>query len=457
MLDSHTRSILCQVRDEARRAGIQASLVLHREHSHLLRLGNSSVSLNTTETLTRLKVRVVEGLREATHTWLGEVSDASQVRDALDVAVRKAREAPERDFEPLLERVEETITQEDQVDPALAALDGVSKVAGYEAIMRALGSGYVYSGAWSSGVAETFIVATPTDHEAYHCCTDFQFSLVLKHPVEEWELRTDQTGWRAMDFRPERSVAEMQKLLPTYERAKGVRLEPGRYTVLLGPAALADVVGLALWTGFNGRIYEEKQGWTSGFGLGDQVCQTPLSIVDDPQDPDTFRYAFDMAGTPRRRFPLLEEGRLAGIMYDIETAAKYRKPLTGHTTQTPSIVLTGGSGPADPRSVLEGRERVLWIPAFHYTHVPNRSKGIFTGSSRFSAVVVERGEVVAPLFSSRVTDSFQTVFNHVAVMAKDRVSVNVSDTYGQRAAVAWSMPRYALVEELAITDSADSF
>lgn len=457
MVDTQTHEILTRVTDEARQKGIEASFLLHRERSHLLRIGNSSVSLNTTETLTRLKARVVEGRREATHTYLGELRGMDDARRALDTAVAKVREAPERDFTPLLERVEAPIVQEEQYDPALVELDGVSKSAAYARIMREIGSSVTYSGAWSSGATETYLLSTASRAEAYHRCTDQQFSVVLKHPAAEWELRSDETGWRVVDFSAERAIAEIRRVKPVYERAAGIKLEPGPYTVLFGPEAMAEILSVALWTGFYGRMYEEKQGWTAHHSIGDQVFGRNVSIIDDPDDADTFRYAFDLGGVRRRRYPLVENGRIAGFMYDIETAAKYGRPLTGHTTQTTSIVLETGDGPADPLEAVADRERVLWIPALHYMNVPSRAKGLFTGSSRFSAVLVERGEIVAPLFSSRVTESFRNVFNNLAVLAPERVSVNLSDTYGRRAPVAWSIPRYAVAEGIHITDSADSF
>ncbi|MCU0610407.1 MAG: metallopeptidase TldD-related protein [Candidatus Eisenbacteria bacterium] len=457
MLDAQTREILRDATDRARRRGIQASLLLHRERSHLLRLGNSSVSLNTTETLTRLKARVVDGCREATHTSLRELTSAQDALDTLEITVAKVREAPAREFEPILERVEEGVAQTGQYDPALAELDGTSKTEGYARIMRDIGPTPTYSGAWSSGATETYLISTATDDEAYHRCTDSQFSLVLKHPTQEWELRTDQSGWRVVDFSAERAVADIMRVLPVYQQREGIKVEPGTYTVLFGPQAMAEILGMALWTGFHGRMYEEKQGWTSHNAMGDTVFGANITVTDDPGDPDTFRYAFDLGGTKRRRYPLVERGCIAGLMYDIETAAKYKRPLTGHTTQTTSVVMDGGHGPDDALAAVVDRERVLWIPALHYMHVPSMAKGLFTGSSRFSAVVVERGKIVAPLFSSRVTESFQNLFNNLAVLAAERVSVNLSDTYGRRAPVAWSIPRYAVAEGVHITDSADSF
>ena len=100
---------------------------------------------------------------------------------------------------------------------------------------------------------------------------------------------------------------------------------------------------------------------------------------------------------------------------------------------------------------------VLSIPALHYMNVPNISEGLVTASSRFSATVMRGGQIAAPLLSSRVTDHFKSIFGNVVAVAPNSVSVNVSNTYGRRTPVASSVPAYVLVEDVKITDSADSF
>ncbi len=56
MLEERIRGLLAGARAEARRQGLNAELLFHRERSSLVRLGNSSVSLCTSETLSRLDV-----------------------------------------------------------------------------------------------------------------------------------------------------------------------------------------------------------------------------------------------------------------------------------------------------------------------------------------------------------------------------------------------------------------
>jgi predicted Zn-dependent protease len=280
---------------------------------------------------------------------------------------------------------------------------------------------------------------------------------VLKHPSSKWELTHQQTGWRASDFVVEKTTERIGRLLPTFEKNPGTSVEPGEYTVIFGAAAISEIVSMAAWTGLNGRGWEEKQSWTSKSSPGEMILGENISLVDDPGNPQTFMYGFDMCGRKRRIFPLIGDGELLNLMYDSGTAARYGKKPTGHDTGSPSLVMDTGFGPEDPLEAVLEMGRVLYIPALHYMNIPSRSKGIFTGSSRFNAVLVEDGRIVSPIFSSRVTDSFRNVLGNVSVLSSVPESVNGSNTYGRRTPVAMSVPSYMICTGVKITDSADSF
>jgi predicted Zn-dependent protease len=457
MLDEATRDAILKVRDEAAARGAAAVFRLHRERSHLLRLGNNSVSLNTSEQLTRLDVEVTHGRRQGSHTVLGHVAGAETVRAALDTAAAKAAVATEKDYEPLTGAVEAPVAHSGQHDPALAGLEPAVKADAYRQVMEKVGAHYNYSGSWSSGETELYVVTTANRNEAWQLCTDQHFTVVLKHPEQRWELQATGTGWRAEDLDVKRLIERLQTLLPVYEGQPGLRLEPGPYTVVLGAKALADIVAMAAWTGLGGRGWEEKQGWTSQHKVGDPILGANISLVDDPQNAQTFQNRFDMQGRRRDAFRLVTEGVLAGLMYDESAAAKYGREPTGHDLYGVSLTMLPGTGPANALEAVAEMDRVLVIPALHYTHIPNRAEGLFTGSSRFNAVLVERGRVVRPIHSSRITDTFGNVLGNVRTLSSATVSVNLSNTYGRRQPVAASVPAYAVVEGVKITDSAESF
>ncbi len=455
MLDETTRDAILRVRDEAADKGIDAFFVMHREKSHLMRIGNNSVSLNTSVDLTRLDVEVIDGRREGSYTVMGDITGPESVRSALDAAVEKASLSAPKDYDPISPAVQGNAEEMLQYDEALEEMDSRDKAVVYREIIEGSGKGLNHSGSWSSGSTEVLLACTGNGNLAWRIGTDQQFSCVLKHPKEKWELASFQTGWRAGDVKAGDTLAAFDRLLPVYKKP-GFRVEPGEYTVIFGSQALAEIVGMALGTGFGGRGYEEGMNWTCGSGVGDRILSEKVTLVDDPDDNDTFRFGFDMAGMTRSRFPLVERGVMKSLLYDLATAARYGRRPTPHHGSV-SVVMAPGDGPECPLEAVKKMGRVLFIPALHYTHIPNRSKGIFTGSSRFSAVLVEDGEMVRPIFSSRITDTFQNVLGNIAALAPWRASVNGSSTYGRRMPEAASVPGYMVSTGVRISDCAESF
>jgi predicted Zn-dependent protease len=457
MISDKIRKIFIQARKEAVKQKVQAHISYHSEKSHLMRIGNNSVSLNTSENLTRLDIKITIGKKQGSHTQMGEIASAEYVLEALKIAIDKARNSIDLDFTPLKDVIEENFIQKDQYDKNLEDLDPAFKMEAYKKIIETVGHQYNYSGSWSSGSTEHFFMTTENENSAYHIVTDQLFNIVLKHPEKKWELSSTQTGWKKSDFKAAKTIKEFQKLLPVYENHKGFKVKPGKYTVVLGSAAVAEVMEMALWTGFYGRTYEEKRGWTSKNKAGDKILGSNITLTDDPENPDTFMFGFDMSGKKRKNFVLCKDGKLKNIMYDTQTAAMYKKKPTGHNIGGSSIVIGTGKAEKSMLKAVKDLGTVLYIPALHYINLPNASKGIFTGSSRFNAVLIKNGKVVSPIFSSRITDNFQSVFGNVLLISSESVSFNGSNTYGRRSPVAMSVPSYMVCEKVKITDCADSF
>ena len=454
MMNESIKKMITEARDMARSKGIKASIHMHHENSHLMRIGNNSVSLNTSEELTRIDIEVIQERKKGTHTHLGELASAEELFKMILTVSEKASKSAEMDFEPVLTVIEKSIELETQYDAALDNLDPSVKEQVYSAIFRNVGEDYNYSGSWSSGGTETFSVTTANDNSVWHRLTDQQFMCVLKHPEKMWELASWQTGWKAGDVKAEATIEEFKNILPVYENQDGFKVEPGNYKVLLGSQSLGDLVGMTVWTGCAGRTYEMKMGWTSEKSIGDDVLHPSVTVLDDPSNENIFSEPLSDSGMLTKTLPMIDKGKFAGLLYDRNTASKYKKEATPNAG---CLAMQPGEGLADFLEAVKGEGRVLYIPAIHYMNMPNMSKGIFTGSSRFSAVLIEDGKIVSPIFSSRVTDQFENIFGNVLAISSETISVNTSNTYGRRAPSAVSVPTWMLVDDVKITDCADSF
>ncbi len=447
-----------EVRDYAAKNGINASFHLHIENSHLMRIGNSSVSLNTSENLFRLQIEVLDGKKIGNHTRMGMIDSVEDVRKALDIAVENAKYAYENSYQPFLKGPRENIEKSDQYDETLENLDSDYKVKFFKKIIEDTGSQYNYSGSWSSGSIEVFMASTANKYEAWHLGTDQQIIVVLQHPQKRWELKKDLSSWRLNDCKAEDVINHFKGLLPVYENNEGYKIEPGEYTVAFGPGAISEFLFGFTEIGFNGQMYEDKQSWLCHNKIGDKIAEENVTLVDNPESDLVFGLAFDDAGIRRNKFPLIENGLFKGVMYSIQNAAKYNKPMTGHTlTYINNVVLEPGNDTPDILEAVKDLGKVLYIPDIHYVGMSSPTKGIITGSSRYNAVLIEDGKIVAPLFSSRITERIGKIFNNIIRMSSKSLSFNMSNTYERRSPFALGMPSYIVAKNVMMTDSADSF
>ena len=459
MLESRFRDLLLSARDGARKDGINAEFVFHRENSSLIRLGNSSVSLSTHEELTRLDVEVIDGRRQGNFQLVADITSSEQLRDALAKAAENCRASLPKDYDPIFGEVEEAVDDSTGFDPKLEHLSPEDKSELCAQVVKTVGKQgkYDFSGSWSTGSSEVYYITTANDREAYRTMTDGSLVLVLKEQDKKWELSVARSQRKAGEFDADGIIAEFESLLPVYENNAGFTTEVERQRVLFGPQAIGQLMSLALWGGFLGRWYEEKRAYTSGMNKGDELFCESVTLIDDPTNPDVFGIPFDLAGKRRRRFVLVDKGRFQEPLYDTTAAAKHKKKPTGHNTQSMDLVLEPGDGEAGLEAGRTLAGDALYVPHLHYIHMPDPTKGMFTGSSRFNAMRIKDGQFVAPMFSTRVTDTVVNVFKHVVALSSKSLPQNESSTYGRRSPEAYSVPEYLLCDNVRITDVADSF
>jgi len=459
MLEQRIRELLCSARDESRKAGMNVELSLHREQSNLIRLGNSAVALATHEGLTRLDVSVQDGRKVGSFSLTADIVSAEQLREAVGHAAENCKAALPKDYDPIFGVIEEAVDDSTGFDPKLESLSAVDKTALCAKVVGELKprGHYDFSGSWSTGSTEMYYLTTANDLEAYRRLTDGRFVMVLKEQDKKWELQVELTQKAAGTFTAAEVIARFAALLPVYEQNDGYATTPDRQRVLFGPQAIAQLVSLALWGGFFGRAWEEKRSWTAQNKFGDKVLGDAITIVDDPDSPDVFGMPFDFIGKRRRPFTVVEKGIFKGLIYDSASAARYGKKPTGHDIGTGDFTLAPGDGAPGLEAGRKLAGDALYIPHLHYIHMPDPTKGMFTGSSRFNAMRIKGGEFVAPIFSSRVTDTSPSVFGNVVGMSSRTVSHNESATYGRRTPEAIGVPEWLLCDNVRISDVADSF
>jgi predicted Zn-dependent protease len=195
-------------------------------------------------------------------------------------------------------------------------------------------------------------------------------------------------------------------------------IEPGEYPVVLGPEAVSTIVTFLAVYGFNGKAFLEGASFAK---LGEQQFDPSISLWQDPTDARAIGLPFDGEGTPRTRYPLIEDGVTKAVAHDRRTAARADTTTTGDAIPggesfgavPTNLVLQPGSTPA--ADLLDGIERGLLITQFHYVRILDPKSQVATGLTRNGTFLIEDGEVTGAVGNLRFTQSF------VAALAPGRV------------------------------------
>jgi predicted Zn-dependent protease len=241
-------------------------------------------------------------------------------------------------------------------------------------------------------------------------------------------FRDDGAGWSS-DIAARRDGIDADAIAAEAVRkaldTRGARaVDPGSYTVILEPAAVASLLLFAAYKGFGAQQVEDGSSFLAG-RLGERVLGENVSIADDVHDPRTVGHTFDGEGLPRVPVRLIEHGVATGLVHDRDTARRFGCASTGHATPQPSssgpmatnLVLAPAAGVAD--DLLAGVDRGILVTQFHYTNMVEPTKLTLTGMTRNGTFLVERGAVTRPVRNMRFTQSLVDALNRVSGLGGD--------------------------------------
>ena len=97
-------------------------------------------------------------------------------------------------------------------------------------------------------------------------------------------------------------------------------LEPGKYTVILEPSAVLDIVGFMFWD-FSGAALLEQRSFLNE-RIGSQLFGENITVWDDAYHPLQTGAPFDGEGMKRHRVKLIENGVVQNVVYARGSAQK---------------------------------------------------------------------------------------------------------------------------------------
>lgn len=280
----------------------------------------------------------------------------------------------------------------------------------------------IASGVYASG--ETYsALGNSAGHFVYHRETSAECSITMTAP--------DSSGWvKAQAVKA--SDIDVQQLAETAAAkaalsANPQEVDPGKYTVILEPAAALDMIG-QLWYAFAGTSHVDKLSCLLG-KLGKKVFGENVTFWDDVNHKDQSGQPFDGEGLPRQSLALVEDGVVKNFVYGRRSAKALKCECTGHGLSEPSamgdypmnMVMKGGDSSVE--EMIKSTDRGILVTRVWYVREVDPTTMLITGLTQDGTFLIENGKVKCGIKNMRFNVSIIEMLNSIqALSAEGRTS-----------------------------------
>lgn len=193
-------------------------------------------------------------------------------------------------------------------------------------------------------------------------------------------------------------------------------LEPGKYTVILEPAAVAGLVSFMMnyfdaRSADEGRSFLSKQG--GGNKIGEQIMDPRVNIYTDPWHPEVSVLPWDGEGLAREKIAIVEGGKVANLDYSRYWAQKQGKP---ENASWGNIIMEGGT--KSTAELVAGTERGILVTRTWYIRMVDPQTVLLTGLTRDGTFYIENGQLQYPIKNFRFNESPVIMLNNIEELGR---------------------------------------
>lgn len=322
-------------------------------------------------------------------------------------------------------------------DPATAAAGAKEMLPGVRAAIEgAEGKGLTAAGYFERN-AEALAVGNKRGNFGYTTRTTAEYSVTARTADGTGSGWGAGEGGRLSDVdAPAASRVAIEKSLRSQNPR---RLAPGKYTVILEPAAVEEMLG-PLFGAFNARTAEEGRSLLTRKGggtlLGEKLFSEKVTARSDPFDPrltaspwsgnvstslgGVGQFFFGGGGggfgsyLPTEKMTWIEKGVIKNLGYTRYWAKK--KGVQPTPPPGSNLILDGGENSID--DLVAGTERGLLITHFFYIRFVNPQTVQLTGLTRDGVFMIENGKIAYPVMNFRWNESPANVLANLEAMSR---------------------------------------
>ena len=378
--------------------------------------GNVRYALNSVSTSgiinnADLAVQVAYGKRIGTAT-INEFDDVS-----LEKVVRRAEElarlAPENpEFMPAIDK--QTYKPSDTFVEKTAAITPEYRATVAADCIEPCRADKLVAAGFFSDSARFTAIANSKGNFGFQKSTNVDFTCTV---------RTDDgrgSGWVARNLGDVSKFDAKSDIKTAIQKAKGSvdakALEPGKYTVIMEPAASAGLISFMMF-GFDARQADEGRSFLSKKGggnkIGEKVFDERVNLYADPWDVASAVVPWDDDGLPREKTPIVTKGVVEFLQYSRYWAQKQGKKAVG---QPGNLIMAGGD--KSTQDLIKGTKKGVLVTRTWYIRMVDPQTVLLTGLTRDGTFYIENGEIKYPIKNFRFNESPVIMLNNVEEFGK---------------------------------------
>ena len=414
-MQAKAEEVFSQVVGAARAQGVTEVEAIIAGGSHALtRFANNTIHQNVAERATHLSVRaVIDGRTARASTNL---LDSGGIRNVVEQAIAITRlTQPDEELLPLADRAESPPVGR-WFEPTAHSTPEERAQAVAEAIHAVEAAGQTAAGIYSAADSFFAVLNSRGVHAEYHE-TMARFSITA--------MGADSSGWAKADACDHRNLRPVDLALSASHKAARSaaprEVPPGRYTVVLEPAAVLDLAG-QMFGDFSATAIRDGRSFLND-RIGKRIFGENITIHDDAHHPLQSGAPFDGEGVPRRRLTLVERGVVREIAYSRHAAALAGATPTGHGFPLPNeygeapanIVMEGSDSSLE--QMIASTERGILVTRLWYIREVDPYEKIFTGMTRDGTFLIEGGRIAAGVRNFRFNQGLIEMLSNVEALS----------------------------------------
>ncbi|MGA3293764.1 MAG: TldD/PmbA family protein [Candidatus Acidiferrales bacterium] len=379
----------------------------------LTRFANNTIHQNVAEQTRAISIRAVVDGRTARVTT--NKTDDESLRRAVETAVSLARNEPENpDLLPMLRS--QKYQKVSRFFSATAATTPQDRARAVTRVCKMADKNkQTAAGIFASGSSHT-VMANSKGLFARYEQTRSEFSVTI--------LESHSSGW-AKSNSPDIRTLDPEALAESASRKAAESREPreipaGRYTTILPPSAVLDLVGF-LFYDFAGTAVLDKRSCFTG-RMGKKLLGDNITLWDDAYHPLQSGPPYDGEGLPRQKVLLVDKGVPKNLVYSRATAKKMKAKPTGHGFSLPNeygeapmnLVFAGGDKSID--EMVRTTERGILVTRLWYIREVDPYEKILTGMTRDGTFLIENGRVAGGIRNFRFNESIIEMLSNVEML-----------------------------------------